>query len=542
MTTSGADSSGKAKGKKKRAQATKEERDEQPPKKLAANKKRPRDNGDDEADSSDPWAACGLCPELCRTVVECGYSAPTGIQAESLPHALGGRDVVGIAETGSGKTAAFTLPVLQQLLETKAKDPRAQQATTALILCPTRELALQVAEHVQRLGKSIGVKTCCVMGGQDITEEALQLSRKPHVIVATPGRIKDHLETTKGFHLNKLKFLVMDEADKMLDLNFEKDLDAILSMLPSDRQTQLFSATMTSRVEKLKRAALKDPVRAEVANKDALTVRTLDQRYVFVPHATKLAFLVQLLDKLLVGASNGTGTIRSVIVFVESGVWVEKVTRTLRQLNIRALPLRGAMEQDKRLASLDRYRTGEVRVLIATNLASRGLDIPHVDCVLLYDTPLSTKDYIHRVGRTARAGRSGLAITFVTQYDILTFQKLEQNLGLKMEEYPTDEAAATRDMPRIVCALKEASREISEMEELKKLKKRRRAGEGEAGGGAEGDGGRLEEGHTSLQQRRAANRKLYEEDADGGGGKDQRDKLGLRRSKQSSAQIRKRQR
>ena len=247
--------------------------------KSAENAHRKEKNvGDDDDASSDgkvvTFASLGVCKELCAACERMTWSRPSPIQIQSIPHALGGKDVIGLAQTGSGKTGAFALPTLQDLLEKP-------QAFHALVLSPTRELACQIAEQFESLGKDIGVKCAVLVGGMDMTSQTLQIGKRPHVLVGTPGRVVDHLENTKGFSLRQLKVLILDEADRLLNLDFEEEIDTILKVIPRERRTQLFSATMTSKVNKLQRACLRDPVKVEVASKYS-TVKSLKQNYLFV--------------------------------------------------------------------------------------------------------------------------------------------------------------------------------------------------------------------------------------------------------------------
>lgn len=338
-----------------------------------------------------------------------------------------GRDIIGLAQTGSGKTAAFALPILHRLMD----DP---QAYYAVVLAPTRELAIQIAEQFEGLGSIIGVKCAVVVGGVDMMAQAITLSRKPHIIVATPGRLVDHLENTKGFSLSKLKYLVLDEADRLLDLDFGTEIDKLLKVIPRERNTFLFSATMTTKVAKLQRASLTDPVKVEVSSKYA-TVSTLIQNYLFVPAKLKDTYLTYLLNDL-------AGI--TAIVFVSTCANAQRLALMLRNLGFPAIPIHGQLTQAHRLGALNKFKTGDRNILIATDVASRGLDIPSVDVVINFDVPTHSKDYIHRVGRTARAGRSGKSVTLVTQYDIEMYQRIEELIGKKLDLYPNvqDEAIA----------------------------------------------------------------------------------------------------
>eukprot|EP00063_Salmo_salar_P084336 XP_014059171.1 PREDICTED: probable ATP-dependent RNA helicase DDX47 [Salmo salar] len=429
----------------------------------------------------------GVTEVLCEACEQLGWKTPTKIQVEAIPVALQGKDVIGLAETGSGKTGAFALPILQSLLAS------AQRLHT-LILTPTRELAFQIAEQFEALGSSIGVKTAVIVGGIDMMSQSLVLAKKPHIVIATPGRLIDHLENTKGFSLRALKFLVMDEADRILNMDFETEVDKILKVIPRDRRTFLFSATMTKKVAKLQRAALKDPVKCAVNTKYS-TVEKLQQYYVFIPSKYKDCYLVSIINEL---AGN------SFMIFCSTCNNAQRVALLLRNLGITAIPLHGQMSQNKRLGSLNKFKSKSRSVLLATDVASRGLDIPHVDCVINYDIPTHSKDYIHRVGRTARAGRSGKSITFVTQYDVELFQRIETLIGKKLPAFPTQEEEVMMLVERVSEAQRFARIEMKEQGEKRKrhrgeegddteqssgVRKKVRGGAGGGGGGGGRGGG-----------------------------------------------------
>lgn len=368
------------------------------------------------------WQDLGLTEVLCKACEQLKWKSPSKIQKEAIPLALQGKDIIGLAETGSGKTAAFALPILQALLENP-------QRYFALILTPTRELAFQISEQFEALGSSIGVKCAVIVGGMDMMSQALVLAKKPHILIATPGRLLDHLSNTKGFSLRALKYLVMDEADRILNMDFEVEVDKILKVIPRERRTFLFSATMTKKVKKLQRACLQDPVRVEVSTKYQ-TVEKLQQYYIFIPVKFKDVYLMYILNELagnsfMIFCSTCNNTIRTALM--------------LRNLGLTAVPLHGQMSQNKRLAALTKFKAKNRSILISTDVASRGLDIPHVDVVINFDIPTHSKDYIHRVGRTARAGRSGKAISFVTQYDVELYQRIEQLIGKQLPLYKTEE-------------------------------------------------------------------------------------------------------
>ncbi|RWA06836.1 hypothetical protein EKO27_g8267 [Xylaria grammica] len=367
----------------------------------------------------------GIVDSLCDACASLKFTHATPIQAKAIPEALSGRDIIGLAETGSGKTAAFVLPILQSLLERPSP-------LYALILAPTRELAQQIGQQVEALGATISVRSCTIVGGLDMVAQGIALGKKPHVIVATPGRLLDHLEKTKGFKLNSLKYLVIDEADRLLDMDFGPVLDKLLKFIPRERRTYLFSATMSSKVESLQRASLRDPIRVSVSSSKYQTVSTLKQFYpvkLFIPHAFKDFYLIYLLSEF-VG--------RSTIIFTRTVYEAQRISILIRQLGFKGIPLHGQLSQSARLGALNKFKSNARDILVATDVAARGLDIPSVDLVLNYDLPGDSKTYIHRVGRTARAGKSGQAISVLSQYDIEVYKRIEAALGTKLPEFPTE--------------------------------------------------------------------------------------------------------
>ncbi|SAM81697.1 probable DEAD box protein (putative RNA helicase) [Ustilago bromivora] len=389
----------------------------------------------------------GVIPQIVEACTNMGFEHPTPIQVKSIPEALQSRDVIGLAQTGSGKTAAFTIPILQALWD----NPK---PFFACVLAPTRELAYQISQQVEALGSTIGVRSATIVGGMDMMSQSIALSKRPHVIVATPGRLQDHLENTKGFSLRGLQYLVMDEADRLLDMDFGPIIDKLLQSIPRERRTMLFSATMTTKVAKLQRASLKNPVRVEVDTKYT-TVSTLKQHYLFMPFAHKDTYLVHL-------ANEQAG--HSIIVFTRTVHDSQRLSILLRLLGFPAIPLHGQLSQQARLGALNKFKTGGRSILVATDVASRGLDIPAVDLVVNYDIPTNSKDYIHRVGRTARAGRSGRSVTLVTQYDVELLQRIEAVIALKMTEFPggNDKEAVMLLSERVAEAHRAAVRELKD--------------------------------------------------------------------------------
>ncbi|CAE7451683.1 DDX47 [Symbiodinium microadriaticum] len=407
------------------------------------------------------FKSLGVLDSLCDAINGIGWTKPTEIQQNAIPEALKGRDIIGLAETGSGKTGAFAIPILQALLQRP-------QRLFAVILAPTRELAFQINEVFEALGSAIALRSVCVVGGIDMMTQAIALAKQPHIVVATPGRLVDHLQHTKGFSLRTLKFLVMDEADRMLSMDFEEELNQILAVIPRERATYLFSATMTQKVAKLQKASLTDPVKVEVSNKFQ-TPKTLVQQYLFIPAKWKDCYLAYVLDEF-----KGQST----IIFVATCSNALRVTMVLRALGFGAICLHGQLSQPKRLGALNKFKSGLRNILVATDVASRGLDIPNVDFVLNFDIPSHGKDYIHRVGRTARAGRAGRSIAFVTQYDVEAYQRLETLIGQRLPEFPADEQTVLVLLERVTEAQRIASKDIREMESTAGGKKKKR-GRGE---------------------------------------------------------------
>ncbi|KAG9095102.1 ribosomal RNA processing protein [Ceratobasidium sp. UAMH 11750] len=395
--------------------------------------------------TSATFESLGLITPLLDALKQVGYTKPTEIQAGVIPHALEGKDVIGVAETGSGKTAAFALPILQKLWD----EPR---GLFACVLAPTRELAYQISQQFEALGSAIGVRCATIVGGMDMMSQSIALGKRPHIVVATPGRLNDHLENTKGFSLRGLRYLVLDEADRLLDMDFGPVIDKILKVLPRERNTFLFSATMSTKVAKLQRASLQNPVRVEVNGKYS-TVSTLLQYYLLTPFVNKDVHLVHLANEL---AAN------SVIVFTRTVHDAQRLSMVLRNLGFPAVPLHGQLSQSARLGALNKFKAGGRSLLIATDVASRGLDIPTVDVVINFDIPTHSKDYIHRVGRTARAGRAGKSITLVTQYDVELLQRIEGVIGKKMMDFGVDKAEVILLKERVGEAQRLAIQELKE--------------------------------------------------------------------------------
>ncbi|HKE61253.1 MAG TPA: DEAD/DEAH box helicase [Nitrospira sp.] len=368
------------------------------------------------------FAALGLEARLLATLEALGYEEPTPIQREAIPPLLAGKDVLGQAATGTGKTAAFTLPLLQRIAHGGKHKP------SALILVPTRELAIQVGEAVQRYGKELRTSVLAVYGGQSIGPQFHALKRGVDVIVATPGRALDHIRR-QTLKLNHVQIVVLDEADEMLDMGFAEDLDAILEQTPETKQTALFSATMPPRIRSIAHRHLKHPVEITIAKepvKSGATPRVQQTAYV-VTRPYRGATLARIID--MAGP-------KSALVFCRTRVEVDEVTTMLNSRGQRAEAIHGGMSQLQRDRVMQAFRTGQTQLLVATDVAARGLDIPHVSHVINYDLPSSAEVYVHRIGRTGRAGREGAAITILDPREQRLLRSIEQHTKAKVTVAP----------------------------------------------------------------------------------------------------------
>ena len=345
----------------------------------------------------DGFGVLGLRPELLRTLLALGYEEPTPIQAETIPPLLRGVDVLGQAATGTGKTAAFALPILQLITGGAKPSPM------ALVLVPTRELAIQVSEAIWRYGKELGAKVVPLYGGQPIYRQLQALDAGVHVVVATPGRAVDHIKRGT-LPLGGVRVVVLDEADEMLDMGFAEDIEMILDATPKDRQTVLFSATMPSRIDSIARKHQRHPTRIQIARTPSLAGKSplVRQSVYIVSRAHKAAALGRILDVEAPAAA---------LVFCRTRIEVDQLTETLTARGYRAEALHGGMSQEQRDRVMGRLRNGHAELLIATDVAARGLDVDVLTHVVNYDVPSAPEAYVHRIGRVGRAGREGVAIT-----------------------------------------------------------------------------------------------------------------------------------
>ena len=373
------------------------------------------------------FADLGLSDQLLSAVSEAGYSEPTPIQSQAIPSVLMGRDLIGIAQTGTGKTAAFVLPMIDILGEgrSRARMPR------SLILEPTRELAMQVSENFEKYGKNHKLNMALLIGGTNMADQIKKLEKGVDVLIATPGRLMDLFGRGKIL-LTGCNLLVIDEADRMLDMGFIPDIEEICTKLPAVRQTLLFSATMPAPIKKLADKFLSNPKTIEVA-RPASSNLLIDQRMLKVDSRKKRDALGDLLRR---------EDVTSALVFCNRKTTVRELTTSLQRGGFRAGPIHGDMEQPERIRELDRFKAGEINILVASDVAARGLDIKGVSHVFNYDVPWQPDDYIHRIGRTGRAGKTGTSITLVTGADAEALEAIEKLTGTKLAAMDGDGRAA----------------------------------------------------------------------------------------------------
>lgn len=374
------------------------------------------------------FSELNLAPSLAKAVAQMGYETMTPIQAQAIPVVLQGRDVMGAAQTGTGKTAAFSLPLLQRLLkhENASMSP-ARHPVRALVLLPTRELANQVADQIRQYAEFTNLRSAVVFGGMDIKPQIIELRKGVEVLVATPGRLLDHIEG-KSAVLNQVEYVVLDEADRMLDIGFLPDLQRILSHLPKKRTTLLFSATFSNDIKKLAGSYLQDPVTIEVARSNSAAAN-VEQRFYSASGEDKRHALVALLKQ---------HNVTQAFVFVNSKLGCARLAKALERDGLRTTAMHGDKSQDERLKALEAFKSGEVDLLVCTDVAARGLDIKDVPAVFNIDLPYNAEDYIHRIGRTGRAGASGLAISFVSNSDARLLSDIEKLINIKAEVETVD--------------------------------------------------------------------------------------------------------
>ncbi|TPP62178.1 ATP-dependent RNA helicase Dbp8 [Fasciola gigantica] len=438
------------------------------------------------------FAELGVCSEILELLKDKGITKPTDVQSGCIPKIFLGLDVVACAKTGSGKTATFLIPIIQSLMTEL-------RPLYALIITPTRELAHQIGEQAAGLNLIRGTSLCNVLvitGGKSIIHQGIDLARGPHIVVATPGRLADLLrtqqaasesgETSNEWSFDRTRVVVLDEADRLLEDNFGKDLSLIMGALPSKRQTLLFSATFSdavkaavdasraTAVEQNKRPPLLwQPI--EIASGStttaAVTVDTLSQYYLLMRPEHKEAFLVHTVDQFLT-----TNPCSLIMIFTNKCKWCHLIGTMMNSLGIRNVLLHSVMPQRERISSLTQFRSSQVRVLIATDLASRGLDFPTVDIVINHNVPIRPKDYVHRVGRTARAGKAGLALTLCDLFEIKRLKAIQEFIGKDLSAFEVNERKVAKIITEVSIARRDAERKLDEIRfdekrEINKAKK-----------------------------------------------------------------------
>ncbi len=390
-----------------------------------------------------------LSPKVLKAVEEAGYETPTPIQAGAIPHALERRDVLGIAQTGTGKTASFTLPMITMLARGRAR----ARMPRSLVLCPTRELAAQVAENFDVYSKHVKLTKALLIGGVSFKEQDQLIDKGVDVLIATPGRLLDHFERGKLL-LTGIEIMVVDEADRMLDMGFIPDIERIFGLVPFTRQTMFYSATMAPEIERITNAFLSNPARIEVA-RQATASETIEQRLVMfrASKRDKAASEKRTLLRALIEAEGEALT--NAIIFSNRKTEVDVLAKSLKKYGYNAEPIHGDLEQSQRTRTLDAFRAGTIKFLIASDVAARGLDIPAVSHIFNYDIPTHAEDYVHRIGRTGRAGRSGKAITLCGGSDGKYLEAIERLLEREIpkvdsplgEPAPAPEAAEAEAAP-----------------------------------------------------------------------------------------------
>ncbi|HEX9503381.1 MAG TPA: DEAD/DEAH box helicase [Patescibacteria group bacterium] len=371
----------------------------------------------------------GIAPKLLEILAQLKFTTPTPIQFQSIPSAIEGKDVMGIAQTGTGKTMAFGIPMIQRLAQNKGR---------GLVILPTRELALQVDESLQKIGRSLGLKTAVLIGGEAMPRQLRALRQNPHIIIGTPGRLNDHLEQ-KTLDLSKVSILVLDEADRMLDMGFEPQIRRILAKIPKERQTMLFSATMPDPIVKIATTYMSLPIRIEVAPAGT-AAKDVTQEVFFVNKDKKLS----LLEKVLAEHKG------SVLVFTRTKFAAKKIAHAVRNMGHSASEIHSNRSLSQRKEALEGFKIGKYRILAATDIAARGIDVVGIELVINYDLPENPEDYVHRIGRTGRAGLAGKAVSFAypdQKYDVRSIERLIRST-LKISASPELSSVPSEDRPR----------------------------------------------------------------------------------------------
>jgi superfamily II DNA/RNA helicase len=379
------------------------------------------------------FATFGLSPKIIKAIEEQGYTQPTPIQSEAIPHVLAGQDVMGAAQTGTGKTAAFVLPIIEKLLpKASSSASPARHPIRALVLTPTRELTDQVADNAFKYAKYTDLRTAVVFGGVDMQPQVQLLRSGVEILIATPGRLLDHIGQ-KTANLSQVEILVLDEADRMLDMGFLPDLQRIIDLIPKTRQTLLFSATFSPEIKKLAQSYLRDPVTVEVARQNA-AADTVQQIIHMVPSDQKREAIVKILE-----SRKRRGLPQQCIIFTNSRLGCSKLARALERDGIKAGAIHGDKSQIERMQILEDFKKGVIDALVATDVAARGLDISNMPCVINHELPFNAEDYVHRIGRTGRAGAQGDAIALVDASEARLLVDIEKLMNRTLLRLPVPE-------------------------------------------------------------------------------------------------------
>ena len=360
----------------------------------------------------------GIAPDILKTLNQRGFTEPTPIQFQSIPSAIEGKDIIGIAQTGTGKTLAFAIPMIQKLISSNSN---------GLIVLPTRELAIQVNESLEKIGKPLGLKTAILIGGDSMDRQIRQIRNKPHVFIATPGRLVDHMQR-RTLSLAKVSILVLDEADRMLDMGFELEIKKILQNVPKEKQVMLFSATMPPRILQIARTYMQLPISIEIAPSGSMTNQVTHEIF-FLRQPSKIALLDNILQK----------HVGSTLIFSRTKHGAKKIAAQIRNMGHTASEIHSDRSLRQRLSALAGFKSGKFRVLVATDIAARGIDVTNIELVINYDLPESPEDYVHRIGRTGRASKTGHAISFATPAQKYTVRMIEHLIKkrLPVSKLPT---------------------------------------------------------------------------------------------------------
>lgn len=379
--------------------------------------------------STSTFSSLGIAPGILKILEDLRYTTPTPIQIQAIPVAMEGKDIAGIAQTGTGKTLAFGIPMIQRLAHIKGR---------GLVVLPTRELALQVEEELRKIGGALGLRTAVLIGGAPLRPQVSLLARNPHIVIATPGRLIDHINQ-KNIKLDSVRIVVLDEADHMLDMGFAPQIEKIFRVIPKDRQTMLFSATMPKGIMKMASSYMQMPIQVEVAPTGTLVERVTQEVFIIQKDAKR-----RLLDKLL------SQYLDTTLIFTKTKYGAKKLTQTIRAMGHRAAEIHSNRSLIQRRDALDGFKSGKYRVLVATDIASRGIDVVGIGLVINYDVPMSPEDYVHRIGRTARAGAGGHAILFVTPEQHGAIRRIERLIRKSLSVSKLPLLPPDRPVPKMI--------------------------------------------------------------------------------------------